>query len=145
MAPSRSQLINTANTLISAYNKWTVPEVLAIQSPTCMHRILPGNQPARSRAEFGEFLGRIIPIIRNFRLKNVDTTPWIVDVEERRVTMHLTSTAETDIGTYENEYIFMITISEDGEKVDDIAEYLDSLYSAEFVGRLARETGQELK
>ncbi|KAF3067012.1 Isomerase trt14 [Trichoderma lentiforme] len=144
MAPSRSQLINTANAFIEAYNQWTVSSVLSIRSPSCTHRILPGNRPARTRAEFGEFLERTIPVIRNFRLHAVDTSPWIVDVEARRVTMHLKSTGESDIGAYNNEYIFIITISEDGEKVDGIIEFLDSLYSSEFVGSLAKQTGQAL-
>lgn len=87
----------------------------------------------------------MIPVIRDFRLKIVDTTPLVVDVEARRVMMHLTSTAETDVGPYNNEYIFLISISEDGEKVDEIVEFLDSLYTAEFVGKLAKQTGQVLK
>ncbi|KAL7907853.1 hypothetical protein GGI35DRAFT_486837 [Trichoderma velutinum] len=144
MAPSRSQLINTANAFIAAYNQWTVAGVLSIRSPSCTHQVLFGDRRVKNNAEFGEFLEHTIPVIRNFRLHNVDTTPWIVDVETRRVTMHLTSTSESDIGAYKNEYIFMITISEDGEKVDGVVEFLDSLYTSEFVGRLAKETGQVL-
>ncbi|KAL6799538.1 hypothetical protein GGI42DRAFT_355135 [Trichoderma sp. SZMC 28013] len=144
MAPSRSQLIDTANAFIAAYNQWTVSGVLSIRSASCMHRVLPGNRPARTRAEFGEFLERTIPAIRNFRLHAVDTSPWIVDVEMRRVTMHLKSTGESDLGAYNNEYIFMITVSEDGEKVDGILEFLDSLYSSEFVSSLAKQTGTVL-
>ncbi|KAK4082258.1 uncharacterized protein Triagg1_2070 [Trichoderma aggressivum f. europaeum] len=144
MAPTRSQLIDTANAFIAAYNQWTVSGVLSIRSASCTHRVLPGNQPARTKAEFGEFLERTIPAIRNFRLHAVDTSPWIVDVEMRRVTMHLKSTGESDLGAYNNEYIFVITVSEDGEKVDEILEFLDSLYSSEFVSNLAKKTGTAL-
>ncbi|KAL6693703.1 hypothetical protein J3F84DRAFT_379705 [Trichoderma pleuroticola] len=98
MALSRSQLISTANAFIAAYNQWTVSGVLSIQSSSCTHRVLPGNRRARTRAEFGEFLERTIPVIRNFRLHVVDTSPWIVDVETRRVTMHLKSTGSRILG-----------------------------------------------
>lgn len=35
----------------------------------------------------------------------------------------------------------MITLSENGERVDVIVEDLDSAYTAEFVGKLSRGTG----
>ncbi|PTB63399.1 hypothetical protein BBK36DRAFT_1143884 [Trichoderma citrinoviride] len=144
MPPSRSQLIATANAFVAAYNKWTVPDVLSIRSPTCKHHLLPGTKlPSRNNQEFAEFLERIIPIIRNFRLHVVDTTPPVVDVEARKVMMHLKSSAETDVGPYENEYFFVLTVSEDGEKIDEVVEFLDTAYTAEFMERLSK-TGQTL-
>lgn len=145
MSLSRSDLIRTANSFLSAYNKWTVSDILSPRSPSCIHRVLPGNRPARNNAEFGTFFEGIIPKFRNFRFKFVDTTPLVVDVETRRVVMHLTSTADTDIGPYNNEYIFVLTISEDGEKVDEIVEFLDTQYTAEFVGKLSEKTGEALE
>jgi hypothetical protein len=73
----------------------------------------------------------------------VDASPFVVDVEARKVMMHLTSTAESDIGPYTNEYIFWVTISEDGEKVDEIVEFLDSFYTANFLSRLEEKTGKK--
>ncbi|TFA99803.1 hypothetical protein CCMA1212_008209 [Trichoderma ghanense] len=55
MPPSPSQLIATANAFISAYNKWTVPDVLSIRSPSCKHHVLPGIKPPRNNQDFGEF------------------------------------------------------------------------------------------
>ncbi|ETR99617.1 hypothetical protein M419DRAFT_65695, partial [Trichoderma reesei RUT C-30] len=136
MPPSRSQLIATANAFIAAYNKWTVPDILSIRSPSCKHHVLPGKNPPRNNQEFGEFLAGVIPVIRNLRMQLVDTTPMVVDVEVRRVVMHLTSTAETDVGPYGNEYFFVVTVNEDGERVDEIVEFLDKAYTAEFLSRL---------
>ncbi|KAL7929897.1 hypothetical protein V8C35DRAFT_314580 [Trichoderma chlorosporum] len=143
-APTRSQLISTANAFLSAYNQWTASSILSVLSPNCLHRAIPGEHPVRTKAEFGEFLERTTLIIRNFRVATVETTPWVVDVEGRRVTMHVKSSAETDIGPYNNEYVFTITISEDGDKVDDIFEFLDSLYTSQFVSKLTKETGKTL-
>ncbi|KAL6854515.1 hypothetical protein J3F83DRAFT_718826 [Trichoderma novae-zelandiae] len=144
MPASRSQLIATANAFVSANNKWTIPDVLSIRSPSCMHRFLPGTKPPRNNEEFGEFLKGVIPVLRNFRLHVVESTPLVVDVEARKVMMHLTSTAETDVGPYENEYFFVLTMSEEGDKVDEIVEFFDTLYATGFMGRLSKETGQTL-
>ena len=50
--------------------------------------------------------------------------------------MHATSTAETDIGDYRNEYMLVLHMTEDGGKVERFMEYVDSGYSREFLGRL---------
>jgi ketosteroid isomerase-like protein len=138
MTLSRSVLLNTANSFLSAYNKWTVPSVLSIRSNSCVHRTLPasGGHPHRNNAEFGAFLEDVIPVFRNFHLSVVDDKHTIIDVETRQVMLHLRGRAETDAGPYENEYIFMLTISEDGEKVDEIVEFLDSEYTSQFVKKL---------
>lgn len=51
--------------------------------------------------------------------------------------MHATSTADTDIGPYENEYALILQFAEDGRKVVKILEFVDSAYSMEFFERLA--------
>jgi hypothetical protein len=51
--------------------------------------------------------------------------------------MHATSTAETDIGPYANEYALILFFTEDGKKVTKLLEYVDSAYSIRFFGALA--------
>jgi hypothetical protein len=51
--------------------------------------------------------------------------------------MHATSTAETDIGSYANEYALILNFSEDGKKVTKFLEYVDSAYSIKFFAALA--------
>ncbi|KAF9210752.1 hypothetical protein BGZ59_009022, partial [Podila verticillata] len=106
--------------------------------PSCIHRTLPSsdNHPIRNNAEFGTMLETVIPIFRGFHLYIADDKATVVDTEARKVMLHLKSRAETDVGPYENEYIFTLTMSENGEKVDEIMEFLDSRYTAQFLSRL---------
>lgn len=50
----------------------------------------------------------------------------VIDEHGRHVVLYCKSRAESYKGVYEGTYIFNITISADGEKVDDIIEFLDS-------------------
>jgi ketosteroid isomerase-like protein len=51
--------------------------------------------------------------------------------------MNATSTAETDIGPYANEYAPILHFTDDGKKVTEVLEYVDSAYSAKFFVALA--------
>jgi ketosteroid isomerase-like protein len=51
--------------------------------------------------------------------------------------MHATSTADTDIGPYANEYALILHFTEDGKKVTKFLEYVDSAYSIKFFAALA--------
>jgi ketosteroid isomerase-like protein len=51
--------------------------------------------------------------------------------------MHATSTAETDVGPYGNEYALVLNFTDDGKKVTRILEYVDSAYSIKFFAKLA--------
>jgi hypothetical protein len=51
--------------------------------------------------------------------------------------MHATSTADTDIGRYANEYALILHFTEDGKKVTKFLEYVDSAYSIKFFAALA--------
>jgi ketosteroid isomerase-like protein len=63
------------------------------------------------------------------------------DAEQHTCVMHATSTAETDVGPYANEYALILTFTEDGEKVIKFLEYVDSAYSQGFFAKLAKKDG----
>jgi ketosteroid isomerase-like protein len=54
--------------------------------------------------------------------------------------LHATSTADTEIGNYTNEYALFLTFTRDGSKVVRIDEFVDSAYSAEFFAKLKAPT-----
>jgi ketosteroid isomerase-like protein len=56
--------------------------------------------------------------------------------------MRATSTAETDIGPYANDYVLILYFTEDGEKVVKFEEYVDSAYSKGFFAKLAEAGGR---
>jgi len=51
--------------------------------------------------------------------------------------MHASSTADTDIGPYGNEYALIMHFTDDGTKVTKFAEYVDSAYSINFFKAMA--------
>jgi hypothetical protein len=54
--------------------------------------------------------------------------------------MHATSTADSDIGPYANEYALILHFTEDGKKVTKFLEFVDSAFSTKFFADL-REAG----
>lgn len=60
----------------------------------------------------------------------------IHDVQARKCMMHASSTADTSIGRYNNEYALFLDFTEDGQRIRRIEEFADSAYSAKFFQRL---------
>jgi ketosteroid isomerase-like protein len=50
--------------------------------------------------------------------------------------MHASSTADTKIGPYANEYALFLTFTEDGKKVTRFEEFVDSGYSVKVFAEL---------
>ena len=134
-ASSRDILLKTANSAIDGYNKWTIAAILAPRSPSCIHQTLPSslNRPARTNDEYAAYFGSILHAFQNWAL-TVHYT--IVDEVKRTVVMKVTSRANTDIGLYENEYMIVFWMTEDGSQVERVEEWVDSAYSKNFLGKL---------
>ena len=62
----------------------------------------------------------------------------MVDAEARKVMMLASSTADTDIGTYANEYVLVVEMTRDGKQAERVIEWVDSGYSVRFLGQLRR-------
>ena len=58
--------------------------------------------------------------------------------------MHASSTAKTIIGPYDNEYMFILHVVEDGTRISMVEEYVDSFKAKEQNPRL-RAAIAELK
>ena len=54
--------------------------------------------------------------------------------------MHATSTADSDIGPYTNEYALILHFTEDGKQVTKFLEFVDSAFSTKFFKEL-RDAG----
>ncbi len=65
----------------------------------------------------------------------MDPEPMIDEVN-RKIIMHLKSHSETDVGVYENEYVWIISTSEDGTEIVDVVEFADSQYTTEWGAKL---------
>ncbi|KAI1439396.1 hypothetical protein F5Y02DRAFT_405857 [Annulohypoxylon stygium] len=132
MAPSREQLLKTANLCIESFNEFTPEAVTKYLSPSCRWMLKPKTlkAPPRNRTEFGEFIGSLKPAMPGgLHLFVADGQEPAIDVVTRKVTLYLKSRSETKPGLYENEYVWVITMNEDGTEVEEVIEFVDSLYT----------------
>ncbi|EXJ60104.1 hypothetical protein A1O7_04256 [Cladophialophora yegresii CBS 114405] len=135
----RARLLQTTRMFLESYDTWTVDALLSVRSPTCIHHTLPTDEerfPSRNNTEYGAFVRSLLPLFRNFRLRIAEGDDVAIDVEKRRVVLHAKSRADTDVGEYKNEYVFMLTMTEDGMLVEKVVEFLDSGYTEKFFGKL---------
>ncbi|KAH7087114.1 hypothetical protein FB567DRAFT_602682 [Paraphoma chrysanthemicola] len=128
----------TTQAVLDAYNAWDLDAILAFRAPDCQQQVLPASmgRPSMSNSEYRERLKILLPWFRKFTV-TVHTT--VHDAEQHTCMMHATSTAETDIGPYANEYALVLHFTEDGKKVVRFLEYVDSKYSSEFFAKLAEK------
>ena len=127
--------LETAHSVIAGFNTWTPESVMAFRAPNCLHQVLPaslGRRPLNNE-EYAAYFIPLMPAFRKFQLTVHDV---VNDEAARKVAMHVTSTAETDIGKYKNEYMLILYMTEDGRKVQKILEYVDSSHSKDFFARL---------
>ncbi|KAI0570372.1 SnoaL-2 domain-containing protein [Pyrenophora tritici-repentis] len=136
--PNLSNQQHTAREVIDAYNAWDIDGILAYRSPNCKHRVLPAsmNRAAKSNDEYRAYLRTIMPLYSKF---TVEVKEEIHDTEMHTCIIHASSTAETKIGLYANEYVLILTFTEDGRKVTKFDEFVDSAYSQQFVAALAKK------
>ncbi|KIX03567.1 uncharacterized protein Z518_07120 [Rhinocladiella mackenziei CBS 650.93] len=106
MAPARSQLIETAKSVIDGYNKFTNQDILAPRSPTCMHIILPtcAGIPPCNNEPFTVVLDQFLPLFLKIFVLTIDEDEIVVDEAARKVVFHAKSTGESVAGPYRNEY-----------------------------------------
>ncbi|KAI0122039.1 hypothetical protein F4814DRAFT_197194 [Daldinia grandis] len=138
--PSREQLLETVRLFIEAFNEFTPESVVRYRSPTCTHRLVPAtlNSPPQSNAEYANLISVLTTIMPTFHLRFVDGGEPVVDEVARKAVLHLKSRSNTAVGLYENEYVWILTLSKDGKLVDDILEFADSLYTSDQLPKLKR-------
>jgi len=67
------------------------------------------------------------------------------DPEARSSVLHLRDTAQSPVGPYENEYVFMLSFTEDGKQITRIEEFLDSANCNAFFGRIQKWLAEQKK
>ncbi|KAF1916292.1 hypothetical protein BDU57DRAFT_574111 [Ampelomyces quisqualis] len=132
---------DTTQAVLDAYNAWDLEKILAFRAPNCQQQVLPASmgRPSMSNDEYRQRLKQLLPWFRKF---TITVHAAVHDAEAHTCIMHATSTAETDIGPYGNEYALVLNFTNDGNKVTKILEFVDSAYSIKFFARLA-EAGLE--
>lgn len=81
-----------------------------------------------------------MPLFKNF----TPTIHHLVEDEKANtVVIWCSSTAETAIGPYGNEYVLLLHFNEAGDKVEKFIEFVDTEYSKSFFGRLRKHLEEQ--
>lgn len=144
MSSIRDTLIKTANSYIDGFNTNTAEGVIASRTADCRQVIRPSSVPPpfstepRTNKEYQDFVVSGFKMMRNLRLRLAEGEDMLVDEVARKVLLHLTSTGESDFGPYANEYMIVLTMTEDGTLIKEIMEFIDSATSRDFATTLAQ-------
>lgn len=140
-AMSAETLRQTASAVIAGYNAWTMDAIMAPRSASCIQQILPLSlgRPPMNNEEYTTYFGAFIPAFRNFKVTIKDT---VIDEKERKICMWASSTAETAIGPYSNEYMLLLKCDEEG-KVEWVGEFVDTSVSIGYLGRLKERIAEQ--
>lgn len=138
MSPLREQILKTVDGYLDSFNTNTPEGTIALRNADCKHYILPATagHPVRSNEEYQAFIGPSFQIMKNFILKLADGVAPIIDEEQRKATLYLTSTAETPLGPYKNEYIFTLRTNDAGSEIVEVVEFIDTAYTGEFLKKI---------
>lgn len=135
----RQVLLQTGLTFMSNMNSLDDPiNWLNGRLDNATHTLLPSslNHPvAMNNSLTVEMLGVLLPGLRDFRVLQVGDGLFI-DEEKRSVVIHAKGNGMTDVGEYSNEYIFTLFATEDGKKVRESWELVDSFLAKEFHKKL---------
>lgn len=106
------------------------------RAPNAVHTILPASLgvPYRmNNTATAEWLAASLPGLHNYSTVAVGDIPTIIDEGKCRIVMHLHGFGgQTNIGAYDNEYIWVLNTSEDGRLIEESFEYIDSYLFTEF-------------
>ncbi|CAG9947783.1 unnamed protein product [Clonostachys rosea f. rosea IK726] len=131
----RATLQRTATTFIDCCNKHTVDAILSLRADNCKHTHLPSSLDigTYNNAEYGAFYGRFANMMKDCTCWIVDDKEMVVDVESRKVVMHAKNKGNTPLGEYENEYMWILTMTGDGKMIEEIVEFCDSAKAIELM------------
>lgn len=125
----------TADALVAAFNAMDVDTILALRTPSSTRHIIPStlNIAPQTNAQYRTQLEQLRPIFCNFSLTVHDV---LEDREAGRLCMWLKARADTVVGEYVNEYMWVLEFDESGEKVANSTEFVDTLVNREFWPKL---------
>lgn len=127
MPPRKQSNMQTVHRLLDGYGSLSVPTLLEPLADDFQHRVLPESldMPTRDKASFAEHATGVFGIFEKFQMIPLSTYE---DRDSNAVVVHarMQGTMKRGAAEWRNECIMMIRLSADGNKVVDIAEFVDS-------------------
>jgi len=136
MADVLDQMKRTTKAVIDGYNNWDIEAIMAPRASDCISRVLPkslGREP-RNNDVYRQYFASIMPLFKDF---TVTADSEIFDPQCKKAALHMNSTATSPLGQYANEYALFLTFTEDGTKITEFDEMVDSAVSGKFFLELA--------
>ena len=136
MPPSlRDQLLQTAHAYLDAHNERDLDKILALCAPTCVHRAGPPTvkSPDRNNEEYANFNVEVFKILHTYLATITDV---VADDVSKKVVLSVEAKATADAGEYENEYVILLKMTEDGKQVVEQYDFIDSQRMIEWMGKL---------
>ncbi|RFU33338.1 hypothetical protein B7463_g3032, partial [Scytalidium lignicola] len=135
-----STRIKTAYALLDSYSILNVEALLASLTDSFTHKVLPEllEMPLRDKTAFAVHAERMASIFSTFTM-----VPQSVfeDQERNSVVIHAKMVGELiNLGSWENECIIMLKMSDDGCKVVEQKEFVDSARAKLFQEKLLSVT-----
>ncbi len=148
MSTLRDQLLKTAQLYLDGLND-PGPDasgLIAHRTADCTQRILPKNlnQPTHTNETYFAFMCAGAAFVKSLKFA-LDDDP-MVDEVARKVMLHMSSDGETVAGPYNNEYFIVLSMTEDGTKIKEITEFLDSrtfLWVTEAIQKVIKESQEQ--
>ncbi|KAI0534836.1 hypothetical protein GGR58DRAFT_504932 [Xylaria digitata] len=137
-----SQLRQTALAVIDSYNKWSIEAIMGLRAEDCVTQILPRSlgRPAMDNATYETWFKSMMPYFKDFTVTIDDV---IEDPAGNKVAIRARSTASTEIGPYNNEYVVILHMNEAGDKITKFLEFVDSSNSVTFFPKLQEHIAQK--
>ncbi|KAK9777293.1 putative SnoaL-like domain-containing protein [Seiridium cardinale] len=133
MSPSRRALLKTTEAFISLFTQpFSDSAAFALRAPDCKHYLGPStpNLTFTSNKDSVMSWSALQWAFRNYKFTLIDGREPIIDTEARKSVFWVRGTANTADGPYEHDIVFMLTMDEEGDKIQEIVEVCDSAYVA---------------
>ncbi|KAI1306589.1 hypothetical protein F5Y03DRAFT_134813 [Xylaria venustula] len=132
MESSREQRMQTIDALLNGYSSRSITKLLEPLAPSFHHHVLPQSlgMPIRDRDDFTRHAEGVFDVFEEFRL--IPET-IIDDTATGMIAIHAQMLGTLKLGKdeWKNECMMMVRLTEDGCKVLDIKEFVDSAKALE--------------
>jgi len=132
----RSKHLETAYTQITGFNTHSIETIMSHRAADCTQHFLPASMPhaPMSNDAFRAFYAKLMPSFRGYTIHVRDV---LEDRAKHRVMFWTELEAETDAGPFRpGVTLLFVDLSDDGEQILRVTEFVDSQYGKEFMGKL---------
>lgn len=137
----REQLIATAMKFLEVQSDWEYDQIMTVRTPTCTGTIMSPSRRTFRPSDKLEWAVKVHKeIFKTLKFRLIEENDMVIDEAARKVMMRVRGEAETCVGPYANEWIFILTMTDDGKLVTDVKNMLDTVILAELESRLKQSS-----